>query len=94
MGSEAVQLGMHVLGNPPVVQAASEKLWEITERVKILVERSEMDTGEVESLLGSLTWLVLPVRPALAIFCEIFHFVLNNRGAGVVEIPPSIKREL
>ena len=101
-GERIEALGMF-MGAPPdsehhvskiVVRGADKKVWLCYEALIALAERSVADVSEVECAVSLATWLVLPARPALAIFSAVYAFIQEHRGRGPVDLWGSARNEL
>ncbi len=100
-GSSVESLGMH-MGEPPegcrfsriVVRGTDEKVWACYEALLCLAARDRADAKELESVVALATWLVLPARPALAVFSSVYAFIQSYREAGVQPLWDSARNEL
>jgi hypothetical protein len=67
-------LGMEVGGHPPIVHGVREKMHLLYEGSLYLSRRGRGKASWLRMVIGFWTWFMLPCRPALAVFDEVYRF--------------------
>ena len=89
-------LGLTVDGIAGTYALARSKTQQLVLVIDALLSMPQVDVRALQSVLGKCVWSMLPFRPALSAFHNIFRWISTQERLGVprADLGPAVRREL